>query len=69
MKHERDEQCRVDPDTCLCVECGAYHGGFPCPGCGGRGFHNECCYFFAEEGRRIFELADCQRVKDERRTK
>lgn len=42
VKHERDEQCDVDPETDLCRSCRVMHGD-PCDGCGRRAFHLDTC--------------------------
>lgn len=40
--HTLDSQCRVNPETMLCDECGVDHSG-DCAECSGRGFHQDGC--------------------------
>lgn len=42
VDHNKDEDCTLDKDTDLCVECGVYHGD-KCIECNGRGFHRDNC--------------------------
>lgn len=46
-RHERDEDCDVDPETAACRGCGVDHGG-ECFACGGHGFHRGGCAALAE---------------------
>lgn len=41
-RHEKDEDCDVDPATDSCRECGVWHGA-PCLICAGAGFHRDYC--------------------------
>jgi hypothetical protein len=50
VEHTQDSDCRVDPETDLCRDCGALHGA-PCYHCGARAFHKPGCLFvFAGRG-------------------
>lgn len=42
IEHTKDTDCTVSPITGVCSVCGVLHDS-PCPGCGGRGFHNADC--------------------------
>jgi hypothetical protein len=44
VEHTQDSDCRVDPQTDLCGDCGALHGA-PCYHCGARAFHKPGCLF------------------------
>ena len=40
--HSEDSECRVDPETDLCLDCGVLHAE-ACPECGNRAFHSPNC--------------------------
>jgi hypothetical protein len=44
IEHTQDSDCRVDPQTGLCRDCGALHGA-PCYHCRARAFHKPGCLF------------------------
>jgi hypothetical protein len=41
-RHNRDDQCKLDPETSLCSLCGVEHGP-GCQFCGASAFHTPTC--------------------------